>query len=185
MVAPVPAQISNLRPHLPVRARRSSLPLLTAHHQLPTLLLLRSQRSLRCAFSRLRAINPFASYHIPATPAVSYDYALFCATARRHPSYFQWLPHSFDRHGGVPPPTFLSGPRRFSASVPRWQIPCSQKLAASLSSLCALFGTRSLCFQPLAASFAKTPGWGYPGMQARDTRGGGTPWLLLTSEVRL
>jgi hypothetical protein len=43
-----------------------------------------------------------------------------------------------------------------------WQIPCSQKLAASLSSLCALFCTGFLCFQELAASFAKTPGWGVP-----------------------
>src|SRR6266404_7630618 len=32
-----------------------------------------------------------------------------------------------------------------------------------LSSLCALFCTRFLCFQQLAASFCKTPGVGYPG----------------------
>ena len=31
----------------------------------------------------------------------------------------------------------------------------------SLSSLCALFRTRLLCFQWFAASFRKTPGWGY------------------------
>jgi hypothetical protein len=31
-----------------------------------------------------------------------------------------------------------------------------------LSSLCALFRTRSLCSQELAASFAKTPGWAVP-----------------------
>src|SRR6266436_4683751 len=63
---------------------------------------------------------------------------------------------------GCTPPTFPSGPRRLSALVPRWQIPCSQKLAASSSSLCALFRTPFLCFQELAASFAKTPGWGVP-----------------------
>jgi len=73
---------------------------------------LRSQRSPCCAFSRLRVLNPFASYHIPATPAVSCDYALFCATARRHPSYFQWFPHSFDRHG---------------VCVPLWQIASQPK----------------------------------------------------------
>jgi hypothetical protein len=47
--------------------------------------------------------NSFASYHILVSPAVSYNYALFCATARRYLSYFQWLPHSFYRHGWVPP----------------------------------------------------------------------------------
>ena len=31
----------------------------------------------------------FPSYHIPATPAVSYGYTLFCATALRYLSYFQ------------------------------------------------------------------------------------------------
>src|SRR5467141_4358703 len=44
--------------------------------------------------------NSFASYHILVSPVVSYNYALFCATARRYRSYFQWLPHSFYRHGG-------------------------------------------------------------------------------------
>jgi len=162
MVAPVPAQISNLRPHLPVRARRSSLPLLTAHHQLPTLLLLRSQRSLRCAFSRLRAINPFPSYHIPATPAVSYDYALFCATARRHPSYFQWLPHSFDRHGGVPPPQ-----RSFqdlAASVPLC-LDGKSHVLRNLQPPCRLFALFSalvpFVFNRLQPLLPKHPGGGY------------------------
>src|SRR5229473_365220 len=45
-------------------------------------------------------------------------------------------------------------------SVPLWQIHLFQELAASLSSLCTLFRTRFLCFQSLAASFSKTPGWG-------------------------
>src|SRR6266849_1796335 len=35
-----------------------------------------------------------------------------------------------------------------------------QELAASLSSLWALFCARFLCFQSFAASFCKTPGWG-------------------------
>jgi hypothetical protein len=64
---------------------------------------LRPQRSLCCAFSCLPARNPFAPYHIPATPAFSCNYALFSATARRYPSCNQEVPHSFYRHGGVPP----------------------------------------------------------------------------------
>ncbi len=39
--------------------------------------------------ARVQACKSFASYHIPATPAFSCDYALFCATARRYPSYSQ------------------------------------------------------------------------------------------------
>src|SRR5260370_42404589 len=53
-----------------------------------------------------------------------------------------------------------SGLRRLRVSVSLWQIPCSQKLAASLSSLCPLFRAPFLCFQELAASFCKTPGVG-------------------------
>src|SRR5713226_2940004 len=51
-------------------------------------------------------------------------------------------------------------PRCLRVSVSLWQIPCSQQFAASLSSLCPLFCTPFLCFQPLAASFCKTPGVG-------------------------
>src|SRR5216683_7616659 len=50
--------------------------------------------------------------------------------------------------------------RRLCVSVSLWQIPRSQKLTASLSSLCPLFRTPFLCFQQLAASFCKTPGVG-------------------------
>ena len=49
---------------------------------------------------------------------------------------------------------------RLCASVSPWQIPCSQQLAASCISLCALFRAPFLCFQSFAASFAKTPGVG-------------------------
>src|SRR5258708_12577914 len=42
--------------------------------------------------------TPLLPNHIPATPVVSCNYALFRATARRYPSYSQWLPHSFYRH---------------------------------------------------------------------------------------
>src|SRR6266481_8896858 len=56
----------------------------------------------RCASidSARTLTNFFVSYHILVNPAVSYNYALFCATARRYLSYSQWLPHSFYRHGG-------------------------------------------------------------------------------------
>src|SRR5260370_15432079 len=50
--------------------------------------------------------------------------------------------------------------RRLSVSVSLWQIPRSQKLTPSLSSLCPLFRAPFLCFQELAASFCKTPGVG-------------------------
>ena len=56
----------------------------------------------------LGSSKSFASYHIPATPAVSCNYALFCATALRYPSYSQGFPHSFYRHeGGTPAPSVL------------------------------------------------------------------------------
>jgi hypothetical protein len=45
----------------------------------------------------------FTCYHIHSTPAVSCNYALFCATAPTYPSDFQSVPHSFYRNGGVPP----------------------------------------------------------------------------------
>ncbi len=48
----------------------------------------------------LGSSNSFASYHIPPTPAVSCNYALFCATTLRYPPYSQGFPHSFYRHGG-------------------------------------------------------------------------------------
>jgi len=163
MVAPVPAQISKLRPRLPAGARRRSQPLLATHYSLPTLLLLRFQRSLSCAFSRLRALNPFASYHIPVTPAVSCDYALFCATARRYPFYYQWLPHSFYRHGGVLPQHFLSGPRRLCVQC----LDGKSHVLRNLQPLCRLFALfsalPSFVFNRLQPLLPKHPGWGYPG----------------------
>jgi hypothetical protein len=156
MVAPVPAEISKPCPRLRTPPRRRVLtyyPPLTAH-----------------SFLRLQALNSFASYHIPATPAVSCDYALFCATARRDPSYFQWLPHSFYHHGGVPSATsVLLTPCPLccafsqSSGAQARQLFCLHRPGASLSSLYALFYPRFLCFQSLAASFCKTPGvGGYP-----------------------
>jgi len=59
----------------------------------------------RCLYGTPLHTNSFASYHTPATPAVSCSCALFRATARSYPSYFQQLPHSFYRHGGGTPVT--------------------------------------------------------------------------------
>ena len=81
---------------------------------------------------------------------------VICITWRQYLSRSQQLAHTSCRHGGVP----LQLQILSVSSLPPWQIPCSQQLAASLSSLCALFHTRSLCFQSFAASFDKTPGWG-------------------------
>jgi hypothetical protein len=91
-------------------------------------------------------------YHIPVTPAVSCNYALFCATARRYPSCCQWLPHSFYRHGGMA----RKPSRRQTFRPPTCQLFCLQKLGASLSSLCTFFCIRFLCFQSFAASLPKT-----------------------------
>jgi hypothetical protein len=55
------------------------------------------------------------------------------------------------------------------------QLFCPQPLAASLFALCAFFRTRSLCFQSIAASFAKYPGVWVSRKLLRDTRGGDTP----------
>jgi len=41
------------------------------------------------------------------------------------------------------------------------QLTCLHRLAASFPALCTFFCIRFLCFQSVAASFPKTPGWGY------------------------
>src|SRR5713226_3852637 len=55
-----------------------------------------------------------------------------------------------------------SGLRRLCVSVSLWQIPCSHKLTASLSSLCPLFRTPFLCFSRACSLFLQ------------NTRGGGS-----------
>ena len=145
MVVPVSAQISKLRSCLPHRA------VLPCH-----------SRSLPTTHSPLSSRRP-----------------VICITWRQYLSRSQQLPHTSLRHGGVPDDRLsdapfasrsdlwtLSGSRR-SLPVPKMPLRGSGMptlLFAStcrlLSSLCALFGTRSLCFQSLAASFCKTPGWG-------------------------
>src|SRR5712664_748492 len=138
MVAPVPAQIPNLRPRPPAAPlRRRFRPLLTTHSPLSTLFL-----SALCfhiltnCFSR----NPFILITIRIAPGCG-------GTSLQSPS-------ELCASAPLPAPT-LSG----------WQIHCFQAFAASFPSLCAPFCTPSLCFQSFAASFPKTPGWGVPAFQ--------------------
>ncbi|SRR6266404_4180202 len=51
--------------------------------------------------SSSKPLKSFPSYHIPANPALSWGYALFCATAAHYLFCSQWLAHSFhcDRGG--------------------------------------------------------------------------------------
>jgi hypothetical protein len=63
----------------------------------------------------------------------------------------------------LPFPMAAPVPPQISKFPPR--LPRPHRLSASLdyslpTTLCALFCTRFLCFQSLAASFPKTPGWG-------------------------
>src|SRR6266446_1751120 len=92
---------------------------------------------------------------------ISFAFAVTCATWRLYPQCAQSIAYTPVTTGvDVLHQHPYSGLRRLSVSVSRWQIPRSQKLTASLSSLCPLFRTPFLCFQQLAASFCKTPGVG-------------------------
>jgi hypothetical protein len=80
MVAPVPAQISKLPPRLPAATRRRPLPTLpTTHYLLPTTpsapSVLRPQRSLCCAFSRLTPLLPITSLQPQQFHAITHSFA--------------------------------------------------------------------------------------------------------------
>src|SRR5258707_795990 len=186
MVAPVPAQISKLR-HCPTPRSLRIYPLPTTHCPLSSSHpssasrgvnippVLSSFRILPVAtgvypttdLRIFRDANSFASYHIPATPAVSCNYALFCATARRYPSYSQQLPHSFCRHGGgTPVASVLRPPILCVALFPAVARSVFSATCSLFFSLCSLFANPTLCFQSLADSFSKTPGVGV-GSQSR------------------
>jgi hypothetical protein len=81
--------------------------------------------TLRGPFVQSR--NSRASYHIPATLAVSCSYTLFCATAHGYLPYSQQLPHSFYCHGGGTP---LHGQIPQRLLQPRPQLPgsCGQTI---------------------------------------------------------
>jgi hypothetical protein len=101
-------------------------------------------------------------------------------------SYKSLFPQPLSFHIYTKPPgvwgLFLSGCSRVTGH--RSQVTSFHLLAASLWSLCALFRTRSLCFQELAASFPKMPGVGYPECNYW-TPGVGVFWPLLLSAGRL
>jgi hypothetical protein len=109
----------------------------------------------------LRRTPRFPRFHQLTNPSLP--------TIDLHPSRYQQLTDpsfrnpfvfsSIQNPGGVEVHTSNS---QLSVSVPLWQIPCSQNLAASLSPLCPLFCAPSLCFQPFAASFAKNTRVGVP-----------------------
>src|SRR5258708_30767152 len=160
MVAPVPAQISELRhfrtprsrrisplpaPHCPLSSSPPSSasrgvnipPVLSSFRILPVATGVYPTTDLRI----FRDANSFASYHIPATPAVSCNYALFCATARRYPSYSQQLPHSFCRHrGGTPVASVLRPPDPLCCAFSR---SCSLCVFSNLQPL--FFSLLSFC----------------------------------------
>jgi len=147
MVAPVPAQISKLRPRLPglpaaVRRRR----LLATHYSLPTLFF------------------PAFKHSTPLVPIRSLQ-----------PQQFHAITHSFaQRRAAIPP--VLNGFRTLSIatgacleSLADNRLSDFQRVNSfvyeSLAPVCPLFAPfsaiRFLCFQSLAASFPKTPGgWG-------------------------
>jgi len=174
MVVPVPAQISKLRPRLPA----SRLPL-------PT---------------RVFGTRP------PLTP-------LPLITSIQ-PQYFHAITHSFAQRRAAIPPNINSFrtlpvatevyPLRPLCSALRAlcvalfppssaqarQLVCLHRLGASLSSLCALFCIRFLCFQSFAASFPKTPGVGVsvksPGSSAATwTRRAHPTMIAVSSRVQV
>src|SRR5712664_3503240 len=136
MVAPVPAQIPNLRPRSPAAPlRRRSLPLLATHYPLSTLFL-----SALCfhiltnCFSR----NPFILTTIPIAPRV-------------------WgYKHSNLSPNSVPPRRCLPRPCRGGKSIVfRHLLP--------LSRLFALFSALPpFVFNRLRPLFARYRGWGIP-----------------------
>src|ERR1700687_3250422 len=107
------------------------------------------------------------------------------------PQQFHAITHSFAQRRAAIPPIFSgfrtlsiatgvclgSNSRRQTFRRPTGQLFCLQKLGASLASLCTFFCIRFLCFQSLAASFPKTPGWG--DRSFRNVSGGarGKDWI--------
>src|SRR6266852_1055849 len=99
----------------------------------------------------------FPSYHIPATPAVSCDYALFCATAPRYPPYSQWLPHSFALNGNF----FFRQPFSCVHSFSLRHSAPSLEFPVTCSLLCISKKVKSFGIKQIRPLFAKHPGWGW------------------------
>jgi len=147
MVAPVPAQISTLRPRPPAAARRSALP---THHSLPTLFF--------PVFRPSTPLLPITSLQPQQFHAITHSFAQRRAAI---PPIFNGF-----RTLSIATGVCLESIRDDRLSLPICQLFCLQKLGASLSSLCTFFCIRFLCFQSLAASFPKTPGGGVPAFVA-------------------
>ncbi len=133
MVAPVPAQFRKLRPCLPAAALRySSRPT----PSIPS--------------------NSFACYHIPATPAVSCNYALFAQRRAGIPRILNALRTLSIATGCTP--------SRGSILV---RAPCLGASVASplVSYSCGLFvllkKVKSFVINQIQPLFAKHPGWGW------------------------
>jgi hypothetical protein len=173
MVARVSAQISKLLPCLPVASARTN--------RFASAAIVESCRIRR---SRYIAFTPaYSQSRANFKMDAAITTPLFLITSIQ-PLYFHAIAHSFAQRrtaishafnclrtlsiatGVYPlrslcPPSVRSVVRFFppSSAQPR-QLFCLRRLGASLSSLCALFRTRFLCFQSLAASFPETPGVG-------------------------
>jgi len=110
--------------------------------------------ALGAIFSRLPRVTPSRiTSHLFLSPLCFHNLTNPCSR-----NCFRFTSVQIPRGVGVKKhkvPTFFS-----VHFVPLWQIHLFQKLAASLSSLCALFRTRFLCLQSFAASFPKHPGGG-------------------------
>src|SRR5713226_6415271 len=91
-----------------------------------------------------RMVTSRSSRHVRHVAPISPPFSARCAY---FPSPRECTPST------VPKRSVISGLRNR-------QLFCLQAVAASFTSLCALFRTPFLCFQPFAASFAKTPGVG-------------------------
>jgi hypothetical protein len=93
----------------------------------------RAQRQPRCIRQRSRLISPPARSSLAGLLVGRFSYSLLRALCA------------------------CASSRRASAANPLFSKAC-----ALLLSLCALFRARIICFQQLARSFAKIPGWGVP-----------------------
>jgi len=137
-----------------------------------------SSHSCGAVWNRYIAFNPaYSQSSLYSTMDHAITTPLFLITSLQ-PLCFHVIAHSFPQRrsairfafnnlhtlsiatGGGTPRHSYSSLLRLCVSVSLWQIPCSQQLAASCTSLRALFRPPFLCFQSFAASFSKTPGLG-------------------------
>jgi hypothetical protein len=113
------------------------------------------------------------SRSLHSTPLLPMVSALFCSTALTQPFSFQSLPHSFYRHGGVPPSSHSGSP-----SLPRVSRGAVRARGTRRSPLVALDRIQVLLFHTLPNSFAlpKNSTLFFSSdsrLFAKNTRGGG------------